>query len=112
MKKFVVFFAALLVVISSFGVLGQPNYEPQHYPNVPIGDNSVMNVQEVEKISHLASRFFFDSKNGDRRGGNAGRRGNRGHGNGRSGTGRSGTGRGGNRGRGGNNPKKVTKSPS
>ncbi|CAP34888.1 Protein CBG17068 [Caenorhabditis briggsae] len=72
MKKFVVFFAALLVVISSFGVQGQPNYEPQHYPNVPIRDNSVMNVQEGEQISHLASRFFFNSKNGGRRGGNAG----------------------------------------
>ncbi|ULT91819.1 hypothetical protein L3Y34_009479 [Caenorhabditis briggsae] len=96
MKKFVVFFAALLVVISSFGVQGQPNYEPQHYPNVPIGDNSVMNVQEGEKISHLASRFFFNPKNG-----NAGSHGNGGQG----------TGLGLRSGRGGSKGKKVTKKP-
>ncbi|CAO4381331.1 unnamed protein product [Caenorhabditis nigoni] len=60
MKTFVVYVAVLLVVISLFGVQGQPNNEPEHYPNVPVGDDSVMNVHIGERISHLASNFFMD----------------------------------------------------
>ncbi|PIC13363.1 hypothetical protein B9Z55_027759 [Caenorhabditis nigoni] len=113
MKKFVVFLAVLLVVICSFGVQGQPIYifnfllddcvytEPHHYPNVPVGDDSVMNVHEGETISHLASRFFFNAKHSGGRGGNAGGRGNGGHG----------TGLGGKIPKGGSNDKKVTGKP-
>ncbi|PIC13362.1 hypothetical protein B9Z55_027759 [Caenorhabditis nigoni] len=101
MKKFVVFLAVLLVVICSFGVQGQPIYKPHHYPNVPVGDDSVMNVHEGETISHLASRFFFNAKHSGGRGGNAGGRGNGGHG----------TGLGGKIPKGGSNDKKVTGKP-
>ncbi|CAO4381330.1 unnamed protein product [Caenorhabditis nigoni] len=101
MNRFTVYLAALLLVTNSFGVQGQPIYKPQHYPNVPVGDDSVMNVNESERISHLASRFFFNAKHGGGRGGNAGSRGNGAHG----------TGLGGKVAKDGNDNKKVTEKP-